>query len=303
MTIADINVSSLRASIIAEVWSGNGLPTTGADSITVGATNPLSAGSTPNNLSRTDRYDYTCLNNTEEEIQDVYHWLWIPTNPNGKLVMYCFGHSADVNVASAGNLLIKALVEGGFTVSGHIMPADSVITDMVTYHNTFPDPTESLNMLRVFVEGPIRLINEVGSNYDAIYMAGHSGGGWTTVLTAAIDSRISRSYHTAGMVPLTSTENNRDWEQLLPGLSGFLDYPDLCILGCDASRRQKQNTNVNDTCCFDIDKIYEVGECPYIGAVSREAKRRGFNWSHRYDYLSGHEISAGLRADMVEFFS
>ena len=57
--------------------------------------------------------------------------------------------------------------------------------------------------MRYFVEPVVLTANYALThlNYTRIYMAGLSGGGWTTTLAPAIDKRIVGSFPIAGSVP------------------------------------------------------------------------------------------------------
>jgi len=68
-------------------------------------------------------------------------------------------------------------------------------------------------------------------NYKQIVMTGISGGGWSTILYAAIDPRISLSYPVAGSVPFFLRDVDwGDWEQNVTDLYRIADYPELYIL-------------------------------------------------------------------------
>lgn len=301
-----MSIQSLRQLAIDEIWSGNGFPSSGADTVTEDVVNPLNAGSTPSNLERTDKLEFECRDNSSNLLSVsgaftgvVYSWVWYPDAPDGRLILWHFGHSTDVNAVSNGNLVIKELVEDGATVVGCIMPG---ITADISEHNQFPDASESLNYLRVFVECPIRSINHLLDNFDSVYMAGHSGGGWTVSLTAAIDTRIERSWHNASVSTLAMSEPSRDWEQFLPGLSDFLDYQDLFLMGSDNGRKQRQTRNANDNCCFNRNTYNTSGAVPYHKPVKSKALEVGCDWDMNWDYTGGHEVTAATRSLIVSFF-
>jgi hypothetical protein len=83
-------------------------------------------------------------------------------------------------------------------------------------------------------------------------MVGLSGGGWTTTVSAAVDTRIKISVQVAGSLPFefwNGLESHE--EQTLPALYNIAAYRDLYILGsAGVGRRQAQVLNRNDTCCF-----------------------------------------------------
>ena len=84
-------------------------------------------------------------------------------------------------------------------------------------------------------------------------MVGISGGGWTTVLIAAIDPRIKCSYPVAGSFPiyLRASRDWGDYEQTVPNLYRVANYPELYVMGAYGSgRKQLQILNKYDSCCF-----------------------------------------------------
>lgn len=85
-------------------------------------------------------------------------------------------------------------------------------------------------------------------------MVGLSGGGWTTNLLAAIDTRISYSFSVAGSMPLYYRYGGSigDVEQYMPQLyRDVAGYPDLYVLGAFGKGRQQIHIlNRNDDCCF-----------------------------------------------------
>jgi len=56
--------------------------------------------------------------------------------------------------------------------------------------------------LRYFMEPTYLTVNYAkAAGYEQIYMAGLSGGGWSTTFAAAIDKRIDASFPIAGSLP------------------------------------------------------------------------------------------------------
>lgn len=300
-----MSLEALRAALINEIWSGDGFPTDGVTLIESDVVNPLNEFATPSNLLRCDKYNYDVRDRNGSILEFppsftgvIYHWLWVPSSSNGKLAIWHFGHSADVNASSNGNLVIRDLVEAGYTVAGCIMPG--TVISSTEHNNTFPARTTSLNMLRAFVEGPIRLVNEHQNDFEAFYMFGHSGGGWATPLVAAIDTRISKSWHNAGSQPFQCA-NARDFEQQLPGIAEWCDYQDLYLLGSDNGRKQRQSCNVNDTCCFNRPAYMTIGAIPYHWPMLKKARELGCDWDLIWDKNGGHEVTPATRVKMVDF--
>ena len=122
------------------------------------------------------------------------------------------------------------------------------------------------NPLKFFIEPIVVAINTALANgtFKDIAMMGASGGGWSTVLAAAVDPRIGKSVSVSGSLPLflpSATDTctfSRDAEQV--DQSGVLyeeiSYLDLYILaanGTQPSGAKRQHLQINDQfdeCCF-----------------------------------------------------
>ena len=196
-----------------------------------------------------------------------------PTSPNGRLVLYHSGHAGYVEPDQAA---VDDLVSRGYTVLVFDMPLTGVNASTPTVelpngpvtisrhdHMAYLDPLTRGSPIRFFIEPVVVMLNEFGGRYEDITMIGLSGGGWTTTLAAAIDTRIDRSYPVAGTLPLAlqfaREDGWGDWEQNEPTLYAVADYPDLYVLGAH-QRRQLQVLNEFDPCCFGGDHraIYEL---------------------------------------------
>ncbi len=90
--------------------------------------------------------------------------------------------------------------------------------------------------------------------YTHFDMTGLSGGGWTTMVYAAIDPRIRKSIPVAGGFPLyiPTVRPVRDYEQFRPErFYQLAGSPDLNVMGAAGrSRSQVQILNRRDDCCF-----------------------------------------------------
>ena len=91
--------------------------------------------------------------------------------------------------------------------------------------------------------------------YKNILMVGISGGGWTTVLMAAVDQRINQSFPIAGSLPIhLRTYDIGDIEEIYPEFYSKFPYYDLYLLGSVRDdmtvREHVQISYKNDVCCF-----------------------------------------------------
>lgn len=298
-------IAVTRAAMIDEIWSGNGYPTAGVDTIDADVTDPLDTSAT--NLLRVDQLTINLDDNAEGFVMANQPYVWHPAaeDANGKLVIVFYGHfdytDWELTDTQLGNIgfgdLIRALVEDGYTVAGVRLPEGGTAV-----HNAYPTPTDSLNYLKFFLEPVTRIINELTSDFDAVYMTGLSGGGWATDLMAAIDTRIKRSVPLAGSLPLNIAVSGRDWEQLLPGIAHFVDYDVLYYMACDGGRAQKKLLNTDDPVGFNRTQFETAPtfatRCPIF------AQRAGGTWSLAWDDThEQHIISEFGRATILNMFN
>lgn len=170
----------------------------------------------------------------------------------------------------------------------------------------FADSTHYPNPFRYFIEPVVVAINTVIAQrmFSDISMMGASGGGWTTVLAAAVDPRIANSASVAGSLPLffpgasDSCGISRDAEQNdEPGsLYESISYLDLYILAASGTapngvnRRHMQIDNQFDTCCF-----YGINFLGYVPVLSSYISQNNFgNYSYYLDTtFVGHGYDLG----------
>jgi hypothetical protein len=158
--------------------------------------------------------------------------------------------------------------------------------------------------VRLLVEPVIVMLNELEAQGEPgpTTMIGLSGGGWTTTLAAAIDTRINLSIPVAGTLPLWLRTGVRgdwgDWEQNLPGLYSRWSYLDLYILGATGEgRAQLQILNQYDPVCFAGIRSQLYGE-----TVSRIVDGLGAGGFEVFvdDTHARHDISVAARARILE---
>ncbi len=132
--------------------------------------------------------------------------------------------------------------------------------------------------LRYFLEPCVLTVNYAkAQGYNDIYMAGLSGGGWTTTFASAIDKRIKGSFPIAGSVPCAmrnpwgrvpnqtwTGSDQEDFEQncspnpnpnpkLKPGRRAFSACNYTCqylLASLEPERFQVQILHERDSCCF-----------------------------------------------------
>ncbi len=237
------------------------------------------------------------------------------SSPSGRLFVYSQGHggayipyvgdtrtNAPDYYTAGTKALLEAVYAHGDDLMLLCMPlvgenfANSIELGL-SNHNDFATykPTHG-SAVRWFTDPVSRAIDYAKSvrTYTEINAAGISGGGWTTVLTSAIDNRIKASYSIAGSTPLAFRRLRNidlgDWEQSLAAeLWANFDYLDLYLMAvAEPSRRAWHIHHQNDTCCFLGASI--VG---YAKDMSRYARENGFGkLRFRIDPIFvGHDVS------------
>eukprot|EP00658_Telonema_sp_P-2_P072572 TRINITY_DN61697_c0_g1_i2.p1 TRINITY_DN61697_c0_g1~~TRINITY_DN61697_c0_g1_i2.p1 ORF type:complete len:380 (-),score=71.73 TRINITY_DN61697_c0_g1_i2:218-1357(-) len=112
----------------------------------------------------------------------------------------------------------------------------------------------SSSTLRYFLEPVVLTANYAFSlGYESVSLTGKSGGGWTTTLVAAMDTRLHLTIPDAGSIPFEFNHTSWDYEQLpLRGeLYARCDYTCMYILaGLEPGRLSVQVLHEDDPCCF-----------------------------------------------------
>lgn len=195
-------------------------------------------------------------------------YLFHPEKSNGKLLIYADGHSGRLEMGLPAAFLPQAgfFVARGYTVLVVSMPlhgpSRSAIVPLyggphvrLTHHDQLWHlESQTLSPLKFFFEPLLRCINylERERNLRPAGIYGHSGGGWVSVVYAALDRRIPKSFSAAGSYPLTfHPEGIGDYEQLAPEIFNEIDYTDLYIMASYPAPRVQVNIYTwKDPCCM-----------------------------------------------------
>jgi len=192
----------------------------------------------------------------------LYHFY--SSKPNNNLFIYHQGHDGDfVN----GIKVIDELLNKGYDVIALTMPLlgknnqpEIYIESLGNFKFISHDQFKFLDnnkfcSIKLFIEPVIVAINYAdNSGYKEINMLGLSGGGWTTVMSSAVDPRISKGYSVSGSYPIF-LEPERDYEQINPEVYRIANYLELYILDSyGENRKHVQIVNIYDSCCFSGDK-------------------------------------------------
>jgi len=253
------DVFRLRGRLITLLWGAPGLPSSLPSVIENGAKDSRYDDIT--SLSRIDKLIIVMESGLESH---VYHFR--SKTPNNKVVLYHQGHDGDFY---KGKTQIRRFLDEGYSVVAFSMPLLGLNNQPIIQlprlgklrltdhdHMKFLSP-ENGHPVKYFVEPVVILLNYLKKNFDysSVSMVGISGGGWTTTLAAAIDTRIEKSFPVAGSYPLYLRSNSpRDWgdyEQTVPEIYRTVNYLELYILGSyGKDRKQLQIINQYDYCCF-----------------------------------------------------
>ena len=259
----------VRQRLRGYVFGRSGLPR-GLPAVERGITDPpFTLGLT--NLSRVDRLTVSMPLGFRSV---AYHV--VPRRGNGGLLVYHNGHKQGL---AYGKPTVAHFLDRGYALLVLAMPFAA--------YNTNPDevdtPCGRVEMkdggdwrhhdsmaclpfaFRYFLEPVAVALNYISRfGYRVTAMTGLSGGGWTTVIYAALDPRVQRSYPVAGSQPhdltdrlcpsdnpLVLTTCFGDLEQRSPGFYRITNYYELYTLGgWGRGRKQLAIHNVYDRCCF-----------------------------------------------------
>lgn len=285
-------IESMRQALVQQIWGVpwseilTRQPTRTTDHYTQSPADALPAG-----LQNLDRIEQVVTVMSEPQIggSDVTHtstaFIFHPKEPNGRIVIVHHGHGCALNGSNDRYNLdaaIRELVAAHFGVIAMRMPlfqrpsecghdgADQSHDQLLQYRLRVGTP------MKFFLEPVARVLNYVKVRhpiYREYDMMGLSGGGWTTTVYPAIDSRIKLSFPVAGSVPLylRGHSYDDDLEQYLAGFYALAGYKDLYVMGSyGPGRKQVQILNRFDDCCFG-EPQHTVAPPPYLEAVDAYA--------------------------------
>jgi len=209
-------------------------------------------------LQKIDQFEIVMEHNIKS-IGYIFH----PIKSNNRLAIYHQGHRGDF---LNGKNTIRHFIDKGYTVYALCMPLSGknnqpMIDDkkLGKYKLTTHGRLKFFkNPMKYFISPIITMINHAESkNFDDICMIGVSGGGWSTTLAAAVDTRIKNSFPVAGTYPMyvrfkkNPNTDFGDFEQSYGELFSQINYMEMYILGAiGEQRKQIQVLNKYDPCCF-----------------------------------------------------
>jgi hypothetical protein len=291
-------------------------------------------------------YPYGATSTTGLAIQvHLYAYHFIPaTSIKNRLVIYCPGHATFVDdespfptqIDTGEWRMISTLIGAGFDVMVYAMPNNdpdfpggSNLPEDNWHVDTGPIPFPYTNLghewlaaftpqyrsigsfLRFFLSMPALCLNyaeELGkfSDYAA---CGLSGGGWSTTLIAALDTRIARSYSVAGSQPIYMRPANGslgDAEQVWPEFYSGCGYLDLYLMATSGGRHAEQIYNYSDDTVFGVAQYagvepgrvrcsglaYEPAIADWSGEISTATSITGGTFSTTIDHTSTSHMNS-----------
>ncbi len=259
------DVSRLRGTLINSIWGIRTLPSGFSRVKPEDVEEANDIGPLPKTLKVFEKLNIPL----GKDISGFAYYIVPSESLDGKvkqsLVVVVAGHQNKFtdNVLAAD---IVKLVKNGFSVLAVYMPGMSP-TDQRGHdrlyepgannmHYFFDTTLYSLNYIANYTQSHAKRLGF--SHYKNYSMFGISGGGWTTTVYAALDTRISLSFPVAGSIPLSlrkspQSPNWGDWEQRFNRFYKIVGYPDLYLLGSvGMGRKEVQVLNANDSCCFAV---------------------------------------------------
>ena len=322
-TITSVSdIVSRRAALINQAWGASTLPTT-LPTVTTGISNPFPSY----NVARVDRY-VASMSNGQSNTSNFY----TANSPNNnRAVIFNPGHQADSMGSGTGNCnwtvfpsgerlqpMLQALLAAGYNVFAMNMPDCGSVAGHNTLFGTYGNTAMSY-----FFEPAVQAMNYWDTNYSFrdYNMIGLSGGGWTTTILPAVDTRIKISIPVAGSWPGIWNQlgqNPGDLEENWTNWYTVAGYIDLYIMASyGPNRRQFQILNYSDNCCFGNTQFNSFGAPAFYGVsferyyynwiVSNkqlEATIRPFNYDGMVDYISNqHQISTNAQSVILSILA
>lgn len=202
---------------------------------------------------------------------------------NNQLMIYHQGHSGGfINGKSTINYFLK----NGYSVMAFSMPLVGMNSQpTINIENIGPIKffehdqfklleSENFSPLNYFFSPINHSLNYLDLNYNFknYYMIGISGGGWTSTVYPALDTRISKSFAVSGSLPIPlriAPQDIGDYEQLIPSFYSIANYLELYVMSSYGHNREFiQVFNKFDPCCFS-GTLYENYENEMYDTISK----------------------------------
>ena len=229
------------------------------------------------NLKQIDKF----LISMEYDVNST-SYLFLPENSNDELIIYHQGHDGGfIN----GKNTIQFFLNEGYSVLAFSMPllgmnnqpiADTEFGEIKLVSHEYFQFIESQDFspLKFYFEPVSSSLNYIENNFNFtnFYMIGISGGGWTSTIYPALDTRISKSFAVSGSLPLPLRINPQDigdYEQQNPKFYSIANYLEFYIMSSHGQNREFiQIFNKFDPCCFS-GTLFELYETDLHESISK----------------------------------
>ena len=316
------DIASRRNILINQLWGTSTLPTT-LPTVTQNIGNPFPSY----NVARVDQY-VASMSNGQTNTSNFY----LANSPNNnRVVILNPGHqyTCDWTAFETGYLMqptLQALLAAGYNVFAMNMPGCGSASEHVGLFSSYGNTAMSY-----FFEPAVQAMNYWDANYAFrdYNMAGLSGGGWTTTILPALDTRIKTSIPVAGSWPgiifqsslacadaicgdgcATDACAEQNWTNFYT-VAGFIDLYIMASYG--PYRRQFQILNYSDDCCFGnsffigsgASSFYGVDFATYmrnyvVSVKQKEAVVMPVHYDGMIDYIADrHQISANALSTIL----
>ena len=252
------DIPEIRYNIINYIWNLDNLPNEIPNTVEKDITDERF--SDLNNLKNIDKFSIEMKNGVNSFV-----YVFYANTSNDELIIYHQGHSGGfIN----GKSTINYFLENGYSVMAFSMPFVGMNNQpIINVENIGPIKfsthdqlkfleTENFSPLNYFFTPINNSLNylDMNHNFKNYYMIGISGGGWSSTIYPAIDTRITKSFAVSGSLPLSLRINSQDigdYEQLVPDFYKIANYLELYILSSYGENREfVQIFNKFDPCCF-----------------------------------------------------
>lgn len=198
-------------------------------------------------------------------------WRWRSLylrNGGRKLLIVHWGHGDNPFQSD----IVKLALDAGYDVIAMTMPmvnwnripsvevktwdGPGLLLDPVDHGALEMLDTGDKHFIGFFISPVVASIDKAfaSQDYDSVSMVGFSGGGWTTVISAAVDDRIRKSVAVAGLLPFFARQQAKDLtdaEQYDAAFYKKFPSPLIYQMAADDRRLLAMVYNDADPCCFD----------------------------------------------------
>ena len=299
------DATATRQALVDAIWGPGGVPVSKQPARLDRDVQVDGFTSLPN-LDRIDRLhaqvdkDYTAF-------VDFYR----ARDSRNRLVLLHDGYGGD---GTYGNLRrpIAVLLRAGIDVMVFSLPGyngNAMSTRYLPRYGWYAvHPFRALNLLdlpmRLWFEPVVIGMNHAraSGSYESIDMMGFSAGGWVTMVTAAVDPRIRRSYPVAGVYPMYLRSGEEAKQSPPPEFFAPMiraaNYPEMFVLAAlGGERAQIQVFNRYDRCCYNNRKgeLYEPAVAAAVAAAGGGRFAVLVDESH-----PRHKVSAWAMARIID---